>query len=77
MYKYNIMVSVLPYFSARPVKYIEKSRADAQVLCSSFSPGGMFFAAGSTDNVIRMYHFHTGYPEKIGELEKHTVRFLR
>jgi len=52
---------------------VEKSRAGAQVLCSSFSPGGMFFTAGSTDNVIRMYHFHAGYPEKIGELEKHTV----
>ncbi|XP_053397072.1 bromodomain and WD repeat-containing protein 3-like isoform X3 [Mercenaria mercenaria] len=61
-------------FNSKPVKYIEKSRAGAQVLCSSFSPGGMFFAAGSTDNVIRMYHFHTGYPEKIGELEKHTDR---
>ncbi|XP_052810053.1 PH-interacting protein-like isoform X2 [Mya arenaria] len=61
-------------FNARPVKYVEKSRAGAQVLCSSFSPGGMFYAAGSTDNVIRMYHFHAGYPEKIGELEKHTDR---
>ncbi|KAH3738331.1 hypothetical protein DPMN_044965, partial [Dreissena polymorpha] len=61
-------------FNVRPVKYVEKSRAGAQVLCSSFSPGGMFFAAGSTDNVIRMYHFHAGYPEKIGELEKHTDR---
>lgn len=61
-------------FIGKPEKFVEKSRAGAQVLCSSFSPGGMFFAAGSTDNVIRMYHFQTGYPRKIGELEKHTDR---
>ncbi|KAL4232669.1 Bromodomain and WD repeat-containing protein 3 [Mactra antiquata] len=61
-------------FNSRPAKYVEKSRAGAQVICSSFSPGGMFLAAGSTDNVIRMYQFMNGYPEKIGELEKHTDR---
>ena len=44
------------------------------MLCSSFSPGGVFYAAGSTDHVIRMYHLPAGMPEKIGELEKHNVR---
>lgn len=36
-------------------------------------PGGMFLATGSTDHIIRVYYFGSGQPEKISELESHTV----
>lgn len=35
--------------------------------------GGMFLATGSTDHIIRVYFFGSGQPEKISELEFHTV----
>lgn len=35
--------------------------------------GGMFLATGSTDHIIRVYYFGSGQPEKISELESHTV----
>lgn len=38
-----------------------------------FVLGGMFLATGSTDHVIRMYFLGSGSPEKIAELESHTV----
>uniref|UniRef100_A0A669F5L7 Bromodomain and WD repeat domain containing 1 n=1 Tax=Oreochromis niloticus TaxID=8128 RepID=A0A669F5L7_ORENI len=47
-------------------------------LCSTpfhvinFSPGGMFLATGSTDDVIRIYYLGSGSPEKISELHEHT-----
>uniref|UniRef100_A0A8C3L4V9 Bromodomain and WD repeat domain containing 1 n=1 Tax=Chrysolophus pictus TaxID=9089 RepID=A0A8C3L4V9_CHRPC len=63
-------------FSNRPVKFTEKPRPGVQMLCSSFSVGGMFLATGSTDHVIRMYYFGSETPERIAELESHAVRFL-
>ncbi|MGH0125533.1 UNVERIFIED_CONTAM: hypothetical protein FKN15_036267, partial [Acipenser sinensis] len=33
---------------------------------------GMFLATGSTDQIIRVYFFGSGQPEKISELESHT-----
>lgn len=33
----------------------------------------MFLATGSTDHIIRVYYFGSGQPEKISELESHTV----
>lgn len=36
--------------------------------------GGMFLATGSTDDVIRIYYLGCGNPEKISELDAHTVR---
>jgi len=59
-------------FEPRPIKFVEKSRAGAQMLCLSFSPGGYFLAAGSSDSVIRVYSFHTYSPLKICELDRHT-----
>ncbi|XP_045441203.1 bromodomain and WD repeat-containing protein 1 isoform X7 [Pipistrellus kuhlii] len=59
-------------FSARPLKFTEKPRPGVQMLCSSFSVGGMFLATGSTDHVIRMYFLGFEAPEKIAELESHT-----
>lgn len=37
----------------------------------------MFLATGSTDHIIRVYYFGSGQPEKISELESHTVSQLR
>ncbi|KAL4661021.1 PH-interacting protein [Arapaima gigas] len=59
-------------FSSRPSKFTERPRPGVQMICSSFSAGGMFLATGSTDHVIRVYFFGSGQPEKISELESHT-----
>uniref|UniRef100_A0A671LD81 PH-interacting protein-like n=1 Tax=Sinocyclocheilus anshuiensis TaxID=1608454 RepID=A0A671LD81_9TELE len=60
-------------FGQRPSKFIERPRPGVQMICSSFSAGGMFLATGSTDHIIRVYYFGNGQPEKISELESHTV----
>uniref|UniRef100_A0A665TV18 Bromodomain and WD repeat domain containing 1 n=1 Tax=Echeneis naucrates TaxID=173247 RepID=A0A665TV18_ECHNA len=59
-------------FSDRPHKFTERPRPGVQTVCSSFSPGGMFLATGSTDDVIRIYYLGGGSPEKISELHEHT-----
>ncbi|XP_033832387.1 bromodomain and WD repeat-containing protein 3 [Periophthalmus magnuspinnatus] len=59
-------------FSDRPIKFTERPRPGVQTVCSSFSPGGMFLATGSTDDVIRIYYLGSGSPEKISELHEHT-----
>ncbi|KAK3513530.1 hypothetical protein QTP70_016463 [Hemibagrus guttatus] len=59
-------------FSDRPLKFTERPRPGVQMVCSSFSPGGMFLATGSTDDVIRIYYMGSGSPEKIAELNSHT-----
>ncbi|XP_075906075.1 bromodomain and WD repeat-containing protein 3 [Nelusetta ayraudi] len=59
-------------FSDRPIKFTERPRPGIQTVCSSFSPGGMFLATGSTDDVIRIYYLGSGNPEKISELHEHT-----
>uniref|UniRef100_A0A671LGD6 PH-interacting protein-like n=1 Tax=Sinocyclocheilus anshuiensis TaxID=1608454 RepID=A0A671LGD6_9TELE len=63
-------------FGQRPSKFIERPRPGVQMICSSFSAGGMFLATGSTDHIIRVYYFGNGQPEKISELESHTITFL-
>ncbi|XP_064158821.1 bromodomain and WD repeat-containing protein 3 isoform X1 [Anguilla rostrata] len=59
-------------FSDRPHKFTERPRPGVQVICSSFSAGGMFLVTGSTDHVIRVYYLGCGTPEKISELDSHT-----
>ncbi|XP_067364956.1 bromodomain and WD repeat-containing protein 3 isoform X2 [Channa argus] len=59
-------------FSDRPQKFTERPRPGVQTVCSSFSPGGMFLATGSTDDVIRIYYLGSGNPEKTSELHEHT-----
>ncbi|XP_041108367.1 PH-interacting protein isoform X1 [Polyodon spathula] len=59
-------------FSQRKSKFTERPRPGVQMICSSFSAGGMFLATGSTDQIIRVYFFGSGQPEKISELESHT-----
>lgn len=46
------------------------------LICLFFS-GGMFLATGSTDHIIRVYFFGSGQPEKISELEFHTVNTFK
>uniref|UniRef100_A0A667Y4L5 Bromodomain and WD repeat domain containing 1 n=1 Tax=Myripristis murdjan TaxID=586833 RepID=A0A667Y4L5_9TELE len=62
-------------FGDRPHKFTERPRPGVQTVCSSFSPGGMFLATGSTDDVIRIYYLGCGNPEKISELHDHTETF--
>ena len=45
--------------------------AGVYFLC--FTAGGIFLATGSSDAVVRVYCFIGAVPEKIGELEAHTV----
>ncbi|KAJ8280897.1 hypothetical protein GJAV_G00060650 [Gymnothorax javanicus] len=59
-------------FSDRPHKFTERPRPGVQVICSSFSAGGMFLATGSTDHVIRVYYLGCGTPEKTSELDAHS-----
>uniref|UniRef100_A0A452VH67 Bromodomain and WD repeat domain containing 3 n=1 Tax=Ursus maritimus TaxID=29073 RepID=A0A452VH67_URSMA len=63
-------------FRDRPVKFTERSRPGVQISCSSFSSGGMFITTGSTDHVIKIYYLGSEIPEKIAELESHTVRSI-
>ncbi|GFR63055.1 bromodomain and WD repeat-containing protein 3-like [Elysia marginata] len=58
-------------FGLKPIKFVERSRAGAQMLCSSFSPGGVFLATGNSDHVVRVYLLHATGIDKICELEAH------
>uniref|UniRef100_A0A8C4THR2 Bromodomain and WD repeat domain containing 3 n=1 Tax=Erpetoichthys calabaricus TaxID=27687 RepID=A0A8C4THR2_ERPCA len=60
-------------FNDRPIKFMERSRPGVQISCSSFSSGGMFLVTGSTDHVIRVYYLGLESPEKVADLESHTV----
>ncbi|KAK7108775.1 PH-interacting protein-like [Littorina saxatilis] len=59
-------------FNPKPKKFVERSHAGAQMLCTSFSPGGIFVATGNSDHVIRVYFLYASEPCKICELESHT-----
>ncbi|XP_043913211.1 bromodomain and WD repeat-containing protein 3 [Protopterus annectens] len=63
-------------FNDRPLKFTERSRPGMQIICSSFSPGGMFIATGSTDHVIRVYYLGYESPEKVAELEAHSDKVV-
>uniref|UniRef100_UPI00358F1ABD PH-interacting protein-like n=1 Tax=Myxine glutinosa TaxID=7769 RepID=UPI00358F1ABD len=58
-------------FNEWPIKFTERPRPGVQILCSSFSSGGMFLATGSTDHVIRVYYLGCDQPAKVAELEDH------
>ena len=58
-------------FQLSPIKFNERSRPGAFVLCMAFSRGGLLMAAGSCDQAIRVYSFQAGSPNKICELEGH------
>ncbi|CAL1275181.1 unnamed protein product [Larinioides sclopetarius] len=62
-------------FNPKPLKFTERNKANAQMICSSFSSGGLFLATGSTDNNVRVYNIAgLSGPEKVLEREVHTDR---
>ncbi|XP_052896754.1 bromodomain and WD repeat-containing protein 3 [Anopheles moucheti] len=59
-------------FSSKPTSYHEKLRpGQAQMICASFSPGGIFMAAGSADHHVRVYLMSEDGPKRILETESH------
>ena len=62
-----------PIFQPKPTQYHEKLRpGQAQMICASFSPGGIFLAAGSADHHVRVYIMGEEGPKRILEVESHT-----
>lgn len=62
-----------PIFQPKPTQYHEKLRpGQAQMICASFSPGGVFLAAGSADHHVRVYIMGEEGPKGILETEAHT-----
>lgn len=62
-----------PIFQTKPTQYHEKLRpGQAQMICASFSPGGIFLAAGSADHHVRVYIMAEDGPKRILEIESHT-----
>lgn len=60
--------------SPQPRRFTERNRPGAQMQCSSFSPGGVFVATGSTDHFVRVYNLYgQNGPERILEMEAHSV----
>lgn len=60
-------------FAPKPIQYHEKLRpGQAQMMCTSFSPGGMFLAAGSADHHARVYIMSEDGPKRILETEAYT-----
>ncbi|XP_055634846.1 PH-interacting protein isoform X2 [Toxorhynchites rutilus septentrionalis] len=60
-------------FYSKPVMYHEKLRpGQAQMICASFSPGGIFLAAGSADHHVRVYLMSEDGPKRILETESHS-----
>ncbi|KAL1510019.1 hypothetical protein ABEB36_004677 [Hypothenemus hampei] len=59
-----------------PNLYQEKIRpGQAQMICSSFSPGGTFLATGSADHHVRIYYMKGDEgPQRILQTEAHTDR---
>ncbi|XP_023331466.1 bromodomain and WD repeat-containing protein 3 isoform X10 [Eurytemora carolleeae] len=75
-YTYKSEKSARPVFDPEPTRYHEKMRpGDAQMICASFSFGGLFFATGSADNHVRVYMMDGKEgPVKVLEQEAHTKR---
>ncbi|XP_054726598.1 bromodomain and WD repeat-containing protein 3 [Anastrepha obliqua] len=60
-------------FAPKPIQYHEKLRpGQAQMMCTTFSPGGMFLAAGSADHHVRVYIMSEDGPKRILESEAYT-----
>lgn len=60
-------------FASKPIQYLEKLRpGQAKMICASFSPGGIFLAAGSADNHVRVYMMSDDGPKRILEIESHS-----
>ena len=63
-------------FDEAPTRYHEKIRpGKAQMICASFSPGGIFFCVGSADHNVRVYKMNGPEgPVRILEEELHEDR---
>ncbi|EDV53876.1 bromodomain and WD repeat-containing protein 3 [Drosophila erecta] len=60
-------------FAPKPTQYHEKLRpGQAQMMCTTFSPGGIFLAAGSADHHVRVYMMGEEGPKRILETEAYT-----
>ncbi|XP_037956286.1 bromodomain and WD repeat-containing protein 3-like isoform X1 [Teleopsis dalmanni] len=60
-------------FAPKPTQFHEKLRpGQAQMMCTSFSPGGIFLAAGSADHHVRVYLMSEDGPKRILESEAYT-----
>ncbi|CAH1970957.1 unnamed protein product [Acanthoscelides obtectus] len=64
-------------FRNSPIVFQEKMRpGQAQMICSSFSPGGSFLACGSADHHVRVYYMRgdEAAPHRVLEAEAHSDR---
>jgi bromodomain and WD repeat domain-containing protein 1/3 len=63
-------------FDDQPTRYHEKIRpGSTQMICASFSPGGVFFVVGSADHNVRVYQMNgPDGPVRILEEEAHDDR---
>ncbi|OTF79150.1 bromodomain and WD repeat-containing protein 3-like protein, partial [Euroglyphus maynei] len=69
-YKYDAKTRI---FQDDPIRFVERKRRDSQLVSCSFSAGGAFFAVGSTDCSLYVYHVSApAGPTKILEIEQHT-----
>lgn len=61
------------FYRSKPIQYLEKLRpGQAQMIYASFSPGGIFLAAGSADHHVRVYLMSEEGPKRILETEAHS-----
>ncbi|XP_075227824.1 bromodomain and WD repeat-containing protein isoform X2 [Lycorma delicatula] len=78
-WSYTVGPNNVVSFHSKALQYNEKMRpGQAQMICASFSPGGMFMAAGSADHHVRVYKMvgdnEADGPHRILETEPHTDR---
>lgn len=72
-WQYTSQRGIKTQFAQKPIQYHEKLRpGQAQMICASFSPGGIFLAAGSADHYVRVYIMSEDGPKRILETEAHT-----
>lgn len=72
-WQYTTSVNRKTVFASKPIQYLEKLRpGQAKMICASFSPGGVFLAAGSADNHVRVYMMSEDGPKRILETESHS-----
>ncbi|KAK5650661.1 hypothetical protein RI129_001690 [Pyrocoelia pectoralis] len=75
-WSYSLNAAGKAVFVSKPIIYQEKMRpGQAQMICSSFSPGGLFLATGSADHHVRVYFMHGDEgPNRILETQAHADR---
>ncbi|KAI5754684.1 hypothetical protein M8J77_010648 [Diaphorina citri] len=73
-WKYKLDIDISKTVFHEPVMFNERIRpGNAHILCSSFSPGGLFLATGSGDHHVRVYKMDgVDSPLGILEVEEHS-----